>query len=95
MEIELKESLVIYAQSLPDGHPLKDIAITTVKELSSENPFGRNKLLAPVRHVKVARLRNSKHFNSIEEACLEMDIPLISVRDSVQSALKKYGLKLI
>lgn len=94
MEIELKESLVIYAQSLPDGHPLKDIAITTVKELTSENPFGRNRLLTPVRHVKVARLRNSKQYHTIEEACLDMNISLISVRDSIQSALKKYGLKL-
>lgn len=95
MEIELKESLVIYAQSLPDGHPLKDIAITTVKELSRANPFDRKDIHIPVRHLKVARLRNSKHFNSIEEACLEMDLPLLSVRNSVQSALKKYGLKLI
>lgn len=47
MEKNLIPDLITYAETLPDGSMLKDIAYATIKELSRENPFGRCKPRRP------------------------------------------------
>ena len=38
MEEDLRADLIQYAETFPEGHILRDIAIRTAQELSKENP---------------------------------------------------------
>jgi hypothetical protein len=95
MEIQLREALLIYAGRFPEGHPLRDIALTTLRELGKENPFNRDDIKGSIRHIDLAFKNSGKQFNSIHDACLSLGLPLLQVKNDLQTVLKKYKLRVL
>lgn len=94
MEIQLKEALLIYSERFPDGHPLKDIALTTLHELDRENPFGRHIINNRNREYQIQD-EYGREFRTISDACYSLDTRGAQARNDIRRVLKKYDLKLI
>lgn len=93
MEEDLRITILRYAETLPDGSHLKDIAVTTAKELARTNPFGRNNPNKPGVNIELMDIRSKKRFISIKQACNVLGLSHGVIVWELSQVLDKYGLK--
>ncbi len=93
MEVSLKEALIIYSERFEEGHPLRDIAITTLKELNRENPFGRSHL--SFKPYEIVDIKYGTEYSSLSDACFALGERRAPARRELQRVLAKYDLKMI